>query len=408
MYFKLNPEVIDVIGNNGMLLHDTIGGRVFDFNNENAKVVLKLNEGFRIEDLRLKYNNIDEVIDFLTEKKLGKYYSQNEQIEKIKTQHKFILDNSIVSRFNLHSANIELTGKCNLDCIFCTDEVQIYRSCGCKKWKGTNSLTAEEYIHIIKDLINLGAKQITFSGGEPLLEWEVLKKLLELTSKKGINSCIYTNGILLDEEKAMIIKNCECSLNFQLVGYSEVMYNEITKVENSFQKVLEAIQVIEKYKIPTNYLFVENSINEDTYAEAQAYFSGKDLLRKIIFPPNKYSVKNITREKLNSNIPRNKITLNNYQYLEKNNLCLYKHIFISKEGYVYPCMMLRDFKLGDLKDEKISSIFLKKEYDEFWKLSKSTIEKCDICKRRLLCSDCRAIEYYATNDVRGLKYCRYK
>jgi len=97
-----------------------------------------------------------------------------------------------------------------------------------------------------------------------------------------------------------------------------------------------------------------------------------------------------------------------YQVLENTNCCLFSQIFISSELKIYPCPYLRDFILGDITNgsKDLYKVFREDKYREFWFLCKSKISGCELCKYRLQCLDCRAVEFTVTKDLYKEYYCK--
>lgn len=95
-------------------------------------------------------------------------------------------------------ARIIVTGKCNINCVYCHNEGQP------KNYK----FITDDLINRISQLMTLNEKQldaITFSGGEPLLHNNIYK-IIEKLSKHSLKRTLVTNGILLDEKILARIK----------------------------------------------------------------------------------------------------------------------------------------------------------------------------------------------------------
>ena len=98
-----------------------------------------------------------------------------------------------------------VTHQCNLDCRYC---VQKHEDVSMTKE------TAEKAIDIFASSISEGEKaQISFYGGEPLLQKELIKHLVQYSSEKILSIPdtrltyeITTNGLLLDEEFILFAK----------------------------------------------------------------------------------------------------------------------------------------------------------------------------------------------------------
>ena len=88
----------------------------------------------------------------------------------------------------INRAVLSITNKCNLKCIHCYNSVQRKTDVKC--------VFTEAFF---KDLKNIGCEQIGLSGGEPLLEYPLLKQLLGLTRQYKFNTILTTNGTLLTD-----------------------------------------------------------------------------------------------------------------------------------------------------------------------------------------------------------------
>ena len=96
------------------------------------------------------------------------------------------------------SPSLCVTHSCNLDCIYCyqnhddNNRMSFETACNSIDWI---------FLNIPDDMNGV---EITFIGGEPLIEYELIKKLYEYTHKKYPNeSYIFyatTNGVLLNDE----------------------------------------------------------------------------------------------------------------------------------------------------------------------------------------------------------------
>ena len=107
----------------------------------------------------------------------------------------------------LKEVKIELTNKCSRNRKHCSSNAT--SSIGNLK-----ILDFEDVSRVIKEAKLMGADTIVFTGGEPLM-YDRLSELVELTSKLGMKSAIYTFAYRTDD-----------TLN--RVGGSAVMFGNIT------------------------------------------------------------------------------------------------------------------------------------------------------------------------------------
>lgn len=411
MYYRLSEDNFMNFNQNAAVIYNLLTGEKWFFNREEGEIINELEKNIEIEYLYQKFGVmiVDKVINNMQSIGVGKFYYNKVYIEKLKIYSDLAFRNDSVMHFDLNSATIELTGQCNLNCKFCTEEDIIYRSCGCKKW----SISQQDIIDwdkIIRDLIKLGIKELSICGGEPFLEIEKVKKIIILTHRYNINLTIYTNGTLIDLEIAKFIenyKNVKIILHF--LSLNNINYDNITNSYKVLDKVLHGLQLLKTYNIHYTIFLLVGEFNELELEDIRTYFINDDFLIAYIYPTNPYCVKDSNnQEKLFEPKERElSVNINTYQLLLNYNSCLYKTIFISSLGEVFPCMMLRKYKLGDLNKEEISSIFRREDYKKFWKLSKNKVDCCKNCANSLHCFDCRALDSYATNKVTGMKYCIY-
>ncbi|OGL42834.1 MAG: hypothetical protein A2042_04005 [Candidatus Schekmanbacteria bacterium GWA2_38_11] len=97
------------------------------------------------------------------------------------------------------------------------------------------------YIDYIKNNI-LNEAKIRFFGGEPLLQWDLIKRIMERTEKESlkINFDLTTNGLLLDAEKIEFFgKHPEIELIISLDGgvSSQNLNRNFNRKINSFENI---------------------------------------------------------------------------------------------------------------------------------------------------------------------------
>ena len=99
----------------------------------------------------------------------------------------------------LRGVDIALSYNCNLTCEHCS--VMLLKN------RGKNYLSAKEIVSLIRRANRLGLVNITFTGGEPLLEYDKLKKILTSIDTTRYLIHIQTNAILLTEERIAELKS---------------------------------------------------------------------------------------------------------------------------------------------------------------------------------------------------------
>ena len=126
------------------------------------------------------------------------------------------LNANLFNDTSLHIAVV--TTRCNLKCKYCQ----------------TKSLTKEDMSYeiasrVLKYIFDVNNLYVTleFQGGEPLLNWEVLRFLIEHARKfntgKNLKIAVVTNLTLLDDEKAKFLVDNDVSICTSLDGPEDVL-----------------------------------------------------------------------------------------------------------------------------------------------------------------------------------------
>lgn len=144
--------------------------------------------------------------------------------------------------FNL---TLELTPLCNFRCPMCY--VRLSRTA--MEQRG-GYLRAAQWLEITRQFADMGLMSASLSGGEPLLRpdfWEIYEGIC----RQGIYPTLFTNGALLDE-RAMerLVKFPPRTIKLSLYGASNETYRTMCGVENGFDKVSHAVDLILEAGLP--------------------------------------------------------------------------------------------------------------------------------------------------------------
>lgn len=89
---------------------------------------------------------------------------------------------------------------------------------------------------------------ITISGGEPLMQTQFCIEVFKLCHQNGINTCLDTSGILLDDNvKTLLYLTDRVLLDIKYTSDNEYLEN----VGCSIKKPLEFLEYLNEHKIPT-------------------------------------------------------------------------------------------------------------------------------------------------------------
>jgi MoaA/NifB/PqqE/SkfB family radical SAM enzyme len=135
------------------------------------------------------------------------------------------------------SATIILTSRCNLNCSFCF----------IKKGEFKEKMNEEELMDVITKLAKWGVKQISFTGGEPLVEKELLYRMLQHSKNNGMIVGFVTNGTLFTEEDLDKIKNIGVDrISISIDGPKEIQ--EKLRGKDTYRKIMFTLEKLNQIK----------------------------------------------------------------------------------------------------------------------------------------------------------------
>ena len=161
----------------------------------------------------------------------------------------------------LVSALIELTYRCNLDCFFCYNDLEL---------RGT-PLTTEQYFKILQDLKAHNVLEVALSGGEPLAHpdfFAIGRKANEL----GFVIRLKSNGHALRGRLAQrVLDEVDPYLvEISLHGANAVTHDAQTRVKGSFDRLMGNLPELLDMGFNLKLMTTLTSLNENEIAEIYA------------------------------------------------------------------------------------------------------------------------------------------
>lgn len=195
---------------------------------------------------RLKQNNITGNLKIKLEEKEIILNSKNTDkvVRLIRNRNHFLF-----SGVSLHI--IILTLRCNMNCIYCHASSKSEKETGFDM----NKETAKKTVDFIFQTTN-NAITIEFQGGEPLLNWDILKYIAEYAQEKNklankdLKLTVVSNFSNMDEEKMDYLIEHEIDMCTSLDGPKELHdYNRPLSTASNYDQVIRWIKLIkEEYK----------------------------------------------------------------------------------------------------------------------------------------------------------------
>lgn len=357
----------------------------------------------------------------------GKLFSED-KFEKLAYTYKN--NSNVVKALCLHVAHT-----CNLNCSYC------FASQG--KYQGERALMSFEVGRQAFDFLikNSGTRrnlEVDFFGGEPSLNFEVVKQLVayarEVEGKynKNFRFTYTTNGMIMTDEMMEFLNREMSNVVLSLDGRREV--NDHFRRDNlgrgSYDTIVPNFQKLVSSRGGKNYYvrgtFTHNNVDftNDLFHMADLGFTELSMEPVVCPPTDPYALTDedmpkifeqyeiLAKEMLKRRAEGRPFTFYHYMLDLKNGPCIYKRITgcgsgteymaVTPWGDLYPCHQFvgdPKYLLGNVFDGVKNTEI----QDEFRHCNAYSRPECRDCWAKLYCSGgCAANSYHATGSIGGV------
>ena len=338
--------------------------------------------------------------------------------------------NTVIKALCLHVAHT-----CNLNCEYC------FASQG--KYHGDRALMSFEVGKRALDFLieNSGTRrnlEVDFFGGEPLMNWDVVKELVsyarvqEKIHNKNFRFTLTTNGMLIDDDVIEFSNREMSNVVLSLDGRKDV--HDRLRVDymgrGSYDTIVPKFQEFVKRRGGKNYYmrgtFTHKNVDftEDIFHMADLGFTELSMEPVVCSPDDasaltqedlpilfeQYEI--LAKEMIKRKKNGNGFTFYHYMLDLTHGPCIYKRISgcgsgteymaITPTGDLYPChQFVGDTKylLGNIYD----GVTNKEIQNEFKLCNAYARPECNDCWAKLYCSGgCAANSYHASGKITGI------
>jgi len=295
------------------------------------------------------------------------------------------------------NADMELTYRCNLDCVHCFN---------CPT--DNKELSFKEVVSVIDQLARGGVIFLTLGGGEPLIRRDFFD-IAFYARRRGFALSLYTNATLVTKESAkkIALLHPRC-VSATMYGASEKGYAKTTGDPGAFHKAVRGIRLLSEEKLPLDVCamaFRSTSIKDLLWMKEFSKGLGAwwslytlFLLRTNGDPtPLKYGVTKSQCEALLEKFPEIRLRPKRRRRDASSRVCgsLRTNVYVSPYGNVGSCSMLTSKE--SIRERSLMSIwknsYVLRTQREF-KLAK--LHKCLHCESLPYCQPCIANNYVCT------------
>ena len=389
-----------------------------------------------VSEILKKYGDLPDVTeedillcmeDIAALEESGKLFSKD-QFEGLAYDYKN--NSKVVKALCLHVAHT-----CNLNCSYC------FASQG--KYQGERALMSFEVGKQAFDFLiaNSGTRknlEVDFFGGEPLMNWDVVKQLVayarsvEKQHNKNFRFTFTTNGMLLNDEVIDFLNKEMTNVVLSLDGRKEVNdhFRKNYAGQGSYDTIVPNFQrLVEKRGGKDYYVrgtFTHNNVDftNDLFHMADLGFTELSMEPVVCPPDDPYALTKedlpklfeqyeiLAKEMLRRKKEGRGFTFYHYMLDLKNGPCIYKRITgcgsgteymaVTPWGELFPCHQFvgdPKYSLGNIWDGVTNTAV----QDEFRSCNADARPECKDCWAKLYCSGgCAANAYHATGSIGGI------
>ena len=374
------------------------------------------------EDIRLCIEDVAALV------KAGKLYTEDTFADMAGTFKERSGD--VVKALCLHVAHT-----CNLNCSYC------FASQG--KYHGDRALMSFEVGKQALDFLmaNSGTRtnlEVDFFGGEPLMNWDVVKQLVEYARsvekehKKNFRFTLTTNGMLIDDDVIEFANKEMSNVVLSLDGRKEI--HDATRVDYAgkgsydtivpkFQKLVES-RGGKDYYMRGTFTHANPDFTKDVFHMADLGFTELSM-EPVVSAPNdpaaltaedlvivKEQYEILAKDMIRREKDGKPITFYHYMIDLTGGPCVYKRISgcgsgteymaVTPWGDLYPSHQFvgeEEYKLGDVFNGVTNNALR----GEFRACNVYARPECKDCWAKLYCSGgCAANAFHASGTIRGI------
>lgn len=337
---------------------------------------------------------------------------------------------NVIKALCLHVAHT-----CNLNCSYC------FASQG--KYHGERAVMSFEVGKQALDFLiaNSGTRrnlEVDFFGGEPLMNWDVVKELVayartqEKIHNKNFRFTLTTNGMLIDDEVIEFANKEMSNVVLSLDGRKEI--HDLTRVDyagnGSYDRIVPKFKKLvdarggKGYYMRGTFTHANPDFTKDVFHMADLGFTelsmepvvGTPDDPAILTPEDIEIVKEqyeiLAKEMIKREKEGRGFTFYHYMIDLTGGPCVYKRISgcgsgteymaVTPWGDLYPCHQFvgeEEYKLGDVWNGVTNN----QVRSEFRSCNAYSREECKDCWAKLYCSGgCAANAYHASGSIRGI------
>lgn len=414
--------VLDVNGG-GVHVLDEVAYDLVDLFEEKSKeeIINTLSKDYTREQIEEAYEEIESL------KEEGLLFTEDTYQE----HPSFVNRKKVVKALCLHVSH-----DCNLKCKYCFASQGDF---GGEKEMMSFEVGKKAIDYLIANSGNRRNLEIDFFGGEPLMNFDVVKELVaygrkvEKENGKNIRFTITTNGVLLDDDKIDYINEHMHNVVLSLDGRQEINDNMRPTVNDkgSYDVIMPKFKKLVDKRPKDKYYYIRGTFTRDNldFSEDVFHFANEGFKLTSVEPvvgdeSNPYALREedmdkvfAEYEKLAKQYAKRKLDGEDFTFFHfvvdlNQGPCVIKRITgcgagneylaVTPNGDIYPCHQFvgnDDFKLANILDDEV--VIPKEISNMFRDAHVYSKEDCKTCWNKFYCSGgCHANAINFNDDIK--------
>jgi len=231
---------------------------------------------------------------------------------------------------------LEVTRKCNLQCIHCYADSSPYLPVA-------GAMSYRDWHDVLEQGYSLGCRSVQFIGGEPTI-YPHLSHLLEDANRIGYTFVeVFTNGTTLNETWIDDFIRNNVQLAFSVYAHEAKTHDSITKTKGSFERTLRGIRLSIAKGIAVRVGVIEMDANATEVEEAKALLSS-------------LGVESVGSDRVRGIGRGHDLVSDSHPFNELCGACWKGKLAIDSDGNAFPCVFSKFCPVGNIRGNLISVV----------------------------------------------------
>lgn len=414
-HFRLSSDCFLVQGEKGGVIYDVHGGRLIMLDSLAYRLLKRCEDNVPLQGQlsRREY----AFLELLQEADIGDFHDEPGYVDKLLLQQPVAWKGLGILPPDYIRVDWSITGRCDLECAFCAqgDEILAWEACqSClrKQGNGRPSWLPQDLESFVAQIAALGTRILHLRGGNPLLEWKVLQRIVHAAQDNGLALVLTTPGIGADTERILeLYGRAQLHLNIVLFGADEQQSRAVCGRAGILEQQLHLISKLLEARCPFSTTFLltkdQRRRRQELTEFALRRWQGEPAFTEICWREDMVPGFRLSHVGKTTRRLYPWASPDEFFFRISHNGCTYGNFEIASDGRLYNCAGLNTVH-ADVARDGLRLALAQDSLYQAWELSKSKVTPCSGCALRIGCLDCSVFELSGQQDeIVREAYCPY-